>query len=332
MAGKRIVVTGATGNIGTSVVAALSEHPEVASIVGVARRRPSWEVPKTEWVAADVRDDLTVTFAGADAVIHLAWHFQPTHSPETTWRSNVLGSRAVFAAVVAAKVPALVHASSVGAYSPGPKDRPVDETWPTDGWPQAAYTREKAYLERVLDTFERDQPAVRTVRIRPAFVFKQAASQEQRRIFAGPFVPGKLLRPGLVPVVPDLSGLVMQTVHASDVAQAFTLAALGDVSGAFNVAADPVVDPQLLGELLHARPVRMPVPPLRALLAAAWQLRLVPASPDLFDAVLRLPIMDTTRARTVLGWSPKYSAREALEDFLKGLREPAALPTPPLAS
>ena len=51
-------------------------------------------------------------------------------------------------------VGAVVYASSVGAYSPSPKDRAVDEGWPTDGWPSAAYIREKAYLERVLDGVE----------------------------------------------------------------------------------------------------------------------------------------------------------------------------------
>jgi UDP-glucose 4-epimerase len=327
MTGRRIVVTGATGNIGTSVVRALSAHPGVASVVGVARREPTWSVPKTTWVAADVRDDLTTTFRDADAVIHLAWQFQPTHSPEQTWRANVLGSKAVFAAVVAAKVPALVHASSVGAYSPGPKDRPVDESWPTDGWPQAAYTREKAYLERVLDGFDED---VRVVRIRPAFVFKHAAAQEQRRIFASRLIPTRLV--GLTPIIPDLPGLVMQAVHTEDLAQAFTAAALGHVSGPFNIAADPVVDVPLLADLLHARPVRMPTPPIRAALALAWRLRLVGASPDLFDAVLRLPLMDTTRAREHLGWRPRHSSREALRELLTGLEHPTALPTPPLAS
>jgi len=50
----RIVVVGATGNVGTSVVEALADEPAVDSVVGVDRRIPRWEAPKTEWVAADV--------------------------------------------------------------------------------------------------------------------------------------------------------------------------------------------------------------------------------------------------------------------------------------
>ena len=82
-------------------------------------------------------------------------------------------------------MPALVYASSVGAYSPGPKDRAVDEGWPTHGWPGASYTREKAYLERVLDAFEARHPGVRVVRMRPGFIFKRESAHEQRRIFGG---------------------------------------------------------------------------------------------------------------------------------------------------
>ena len=328
-----MVVVGASGNIGTSVVAALADDPAVGSIVGVARRMPQWSAPKTRWVAADVaEDDLTEEFRGADVVIHLAWLFQPTHNPLTTWRANVLGSVRVFDAVARAGVPALVYSSSVGAYSPGPKDRGVDESWPTHGWPKAAYTREKAYLERVLDGFEPANPGVRVVRIRPGFVFKRESASEQRRLFAGPLLPNRLVRPNTVPVIPDLPGLRFQALHSADAAEAFRLAAARPVSGAFNIAADPVVDAALLAKCLDARVVPMPAWPVRTALSAAWRLHLVPASPGLFDAVLQLPIMDTGRARAELGWSPRHTSREAIEEFLRGLREGAGMPTPPLAA
>lgn len=332
-AGLRVVVVGATGNVGTSVVEALGGDPAVGTIVGVARRRPRWRAPKTEWVEADiVTSDLVEIFDGADVVVHLAWLFQPTHRPLTTWQVNVVGGRRVFAAVARAGVPAVVYASSVGAYSPGPKDRPVDESWPTDGWPTAGYTREKAYLERALDAFEREHPQIRVVRLRPGFIFKREAATQQRRLFTGPLLPGRLVRPGVVPVMPDLPGLRFQALHTADAAEAYRLAALRDVRGAFNVAAEPVVDGRLLADCLRARPVRLPAGLARAALAAAWHLHLVPASPQLLDAVLRVPLMDVSRARTELGWSPRHSAREAIEEFLVGLRTTGGLPTAPLAS
>jgi nucleoside-diphosphate-sugar epimerase len=333
--GGRIVVTGATGNVGTSVVKVLSEDPEIGSVLGLARRIPGWSPPKTEWAAVDLASeqaDVTGLLAGADAVIHLAWAFQPTHDPVTTWRTNVLGSLRVFEAVAAAGVPTLVHASSVGAYSPGPKERAVDESWPTHGWPDAAYCREKAYLERVLDTFERDHPGVRVVRMRPAFLFKRESASEQRRIFGGRFLPGPAARPELLPFLPEIPGLRMQALHTDDAAGAYRLAVhTRDARGPYNLAADPPVDTGLLGELLGVgRRVRLPRTVARSAIAAAWGLRLLPASPHLFDAVLRLPLMDCTRARAELGWRPVRTAPEVLEEFLRGFREGAGAATEPL--
>jgi nucleoside-diphosphate-sugar epimerase len=325
----RIVIVGATGNVGTSTLRALAADPAVTSLLGLARRTPDWKVDRTEWAAADITTaELAPLFRGADAVVHLAWAFQPTHDPEATWRTNVLGSVRVFEAVAEAGVPALVCASSVGAYSPGPKDRAVDESWPTHGWPGASYTREKAYVERVLDAFELRHPECRVVRLRPGFIFKREAAQEQRRIFGGPLVPNADAR--LLPIVPDIPGLRFQVVTAADAAEAYRLAVLGQVRGVFNIAADPVIGTPELAGLLDARPVRVPAGVVRAALAAGWHLNLIPASPGLFDAVLRLPIMAVDRARTELGWAPRQSATEALEEFLAGLREGDGMPTPPL--
>ncbi|MFJ7335622.1 SDR family oxidoreductase [Streptomyces sp. NPDC101116] len=331
--GKRIVVTGATGNVGTSVVRLLSEDPRIASVLGLARRIPDWSPPKTDWAAVDLAAEgsgLAEQFSGADAVVHLAWAFQPTHDPAATWRTNVLGSMRVFEAVATTGVPVLVHASSVGAYSPGPKDEAVDESWPTHGWPDAAYCREKAYLERALDTFERDHPATRVVRMRPAFLFRRESASEQRRIFGGRFLPGPAARPELLPVLPDIPGLRMQALHTDDAANAYRLALHSDVRGAFNLAADPPVDVRLLGEMFDARPVRLSRTVARSAIAAAWGLHLLPASPHLFDAVLRLPLMDCTRARTELGWRPEHTAPEVLEELLLGLRQGAGARTEPL--
>ncbi|GAA5116261.1 NAD-dependent epimerase/dehydratase family protein [Pseudonocardia adelaidensis] len=328
----RVVVVGATGNIGTSLVPALVADPDVTSVLGLARRSPAWRPDDVEWATADIAtDDVAAHLRGADALVHLGWLIQPSHDPILTWRVNVLGGIRLFRAAVEAGVRTIVHASSVGAYSPGPKDTPVDESWPTDGWPTAAYPREKAYLERVLDRIEAEHPQLRIVRIRPGFVFKRETGAEQRRLFVGPFLPNRLVRPSLIPVVPDLPGLRFQVVHSLDAADAFRRAVVRDVRGAFNVATDPVVDAQQLARLLGARPVRLPARPARAAVATAWQLRLTPASPHLLDALLRVPIMSTDRARSELGWQPRHDSLETLDEFLGGLRDGAGMDTPPLS-
>jgi nucleoside-diphosphate-sugar epimerase len=328
----RVVVVGATGNVGTSVLEALAGEPSVDTVVGVARRLPSLDFPKTQWVAADVADaDLTAIFRGADAVVHLAWLIQPARDRGLLWRVNVEGSTRVFRAVAEAGVPALAYASSVGAYSPGPNDRAVDESWPTDGTPTNEYSVAKVEVERRLDAFEREQPEVRVVRLRPALIFKREAATEQRRLFAGPLLPGSLVRPGLIPALPNIAGLRFQAVHSYDVGDAYRLAVVRDVRGAFNVAADPVLDLPAIARLLHARTFRMSARTARALAAAAWRLRLTPLPPGWLDMGLASPILDTTRARELLGWTPRHSGEEAIRDLLEGMREGAGLETPPLS-
>lgn len=326
----KVVVVGATGNVGTAVVRALAADDAVSQIVGVARRLPQWSPDKTTFVTADVAtDDLAPHLAGADAVVHLAWLFQPTHAPMVTWQANAVGSARVFEAAAAAGVRTVVYASSVGAYSPG-VGRRVDESWPTHSVPTPAYGREKAYVERVLDAFEARHPDIRVVRLRPAFIFQRWAASEQRRLFAGPLLPTALVRPGRLPVVPWPAGLRFQALHADDVAQAYRLAVVGSARGAYNVAADPVIDAEAIGELFGARVVQVPGRVVRAGLTAAWRLHLVPAEPRLLDLALQLPLLDTTRIRNELGWAPTVSSVDALREVLEAMADSAGGPTPPL--
>jgi nucleoside-diphosphate-sugar epimerase len=327
----RVVVTGASGNVGTSLLRALALDGDVREVLGVARRVPQLEVPKTQWARADIRqDDLVQLFAGADAVVHLAWAIQPSRDEAELRATNVEGSARVFDAVARAGVPSLVYASSVGAYSPGPKNRAVDESWPTDGIPTSSYARHKAEVERLLDRFEREHPDVRSARLRPGLIFKRESASEQRRLFGGPFLPGCLLRPELIPIVPDTPRLRFQAVHADDIAEAYRLAIISDVRGPFNVAAEPVLDPDRLAALLHARKVPVPAGVLRTAVAITWRLRLQPTPEGWVDMALAVPVMSTTRARTELGWHERQSSEDALMELLAGLREGAGTDTPPL--
>jgi UDP-glucose 4-epimerase len=327
----RVVVVGASGNVGTSVLRALAREPAVESVLGLCRRVPDAEFPKTEWREADVaRTPLRPFFQGADAVVHLAWLIQPGRDKQTLRAVNVDGSARVFRAAAAAGVHTLVYASSVGAYSQGPKDRRVDESWPTTGLSSSFYSRHKAEVERLLDRFEREHDRVRVVRLRPGLCFKREAASGIRRLFAGPLLPGALVRRALIPVVPAADRLVFQAVHSDDAGDAYRLALTTEVAGTFNVAAEPVLDPVTLGRILDARPVRVPGRLLRAGAAASFKLRLQPSEPGWVDMGLGVPLMDVTRAREELGWEPRHSAADALLELLDGMREGAGLDTPPL--
>lgn len=327
----RVVVTGASGNVGTSVLEALGREAKVKEIVGIARRVPAVEMPKVEWVAADVvADTLVPLFAGADAVVHLAWAIQPSRDEAVTERINVEGSRRVFDAVARAGVGALVHASSVGAYSPGPKERRVDESWPVDGIPTSFYSRHKAAVETILDAFELREPEVRVVRLRPGLIFKAEAASEIRRLFAGPFLPGFLIQKRLIPLLPRVPRLRFQAVHSRDVGEAYRQAVVREVEGAFNIAAEPEIGVEELCRLFGARSFPLPAGALRTAAEVTWKLRLQPSSPGWIDLALGVPSMDTTRARELLGWEPKLTSLQALEDLLRGLRNAEGGPTPPL--
>ena len=328
----RVIVVGATGNVGTSVLRSLEREDQVDSILGLARRTPSLTLPKVEWASADITsDDLVSHFEGADAVVLCAWLIQPSRDLNKLWMVNVEGSTRVMRAVKEAGVPALLYASSVGTYSPGPKDRAVDESWPTGGVATSYYARQKAEVERRLDRFERDAPEARIVRMRPGLVFKAEASQGIRRLFAGPFLPGVLARPSLINFVPEIENLRSQVVHSYDVGEAFRLAVTKEVRGAFNLAAEPVLDAREIGRILGARTFPFSASAVRAGADLAWRLRLQPVSPDWLDLSLNVPIMDTSRAREELGWTPEYSAGDALLSVLDGLAHNTGLDTPVLS-
>src|SRR3712207_4478134 len=103
----RIVITGATGNIGTALLRALHGGPH--EVVGVARRPPAGpEAPydAATWHALDLTredhtDRLRAAVRGADAVVHLAWGFQPSHRLDYLEELGVGGTRRVADAVAA---------------------------------------------------------------------------------------------------------------------------------------------------------------------------------------------------------------------------------------
>ncbi|MFC9358452.1 NAD-dependent epimerase/dehydratase family protein [Rhodococcus sp. NPDC057014] len=331
--GLKVVVIGATGNVGTSVVDALARESAVAEIVGVARRPSNPNPAQATFLTADAaHDDMNEIVRGADVVVHLAWLFQPTHRPQVTWTNNVLGAIRVFEAVADESVPALAYASSVAAYSPGPSGATVDESWPTHGWPTAAYPREKAYLERWLDAYETRHPSVRVVRMRPGFIFKRESATSQRRLFLGPLLPRRLVHPDRIPLAPLVDDLRVQVLHTEDAAAAYAAAVVKPVRGAFNLAASPPVDGAFLAQTFGARGVRVAPAIVRSAVAAGWHLHAIPASPGLFETVLQLPLMNCARARAELDWIPRHAPDEVLREFLLGLHDGAGLPTPPLIS
>lgn len=259
----RVVVTGATGNIGTAFLRAAANHPEW-TVTGVARRLPQREPPfsAAEWVACDLGANtatgpLQEALAGADAVVHLAWAIQPGAAEPSLHRTNVTGTRQLLGLLARAGVPHLVYASSVAAYAPAPRWHRVDEGQPCTGIPGSAYSQDKARLERMVRAFVEHNPAVLVAGGRPAAVLQREAGAQFARRVLSPLLPPALLGRAALPI-PLWSSLRGQVVHTDDVAQALWSMVTLRARGAFNLAAEPVLTAADMAEELGG--LRLPTP------------------------------------------------------------------------
>ena len=334
----KIVVVGATGNLGTALLERLQSEPEVTELVGVSRRRPDDTASPyagVTWHSLDIGlgdapTRLAPIFAGADAVVHLAWALQPNHDEPAMWKTNVTGTAAVLQAAADAGVRHILTASSVGAYSPGPKHRRVSETWPTGGIHTSHYSRHKAANERALDAFEEAHPTILVTRMRPGLVFQRRAATEIKGLFIGQRIPTRWLAAVRPPVIPLPSQTIFQAVHASDVADAFWRAIDRGASGAFNLAAEPLLDPPTIAHAIGAaRNIPISARAARLLVGITWKLRLQPTDPGWIDIAVTVPIMATTNARDILGWAPTISATDALKEVVNGMGDHARLGASP---
>lgn len=327
----RVAVTGASGNVGTALARALLAAGH--DVVGVVRRPPDRTGPygEVQWhsvdlTAAEAARQLTTAFEGADAVVHLAWGFQPSHDIDYLERLGVGGTAAVLGAVSAAGVPHLVHQSSLGAYSPGLDDTPVAESWPTGGIPTAPYSRHKVAAERLLDEVTAQRPELVIARSRPVLIGQRSAASGILRYVLPALVPAAVLR--VVPVLPVDDRLRLQLVHAEDVAQALRAMVEQRAAGPFNLAADGLVRVEDLAAALGARHVQVPVSVLRRLADLSWRAHLQQVDVGWLDMAYQVPLLDSARARAELGWTPRYDAAAVLAETLAGLRDAAHDDTP----
>lgn len=328
----RIVVTGASGNVGSALLRRLAADGG-HDLVGVVRRPPdrAGVLDGVEWASVDLsRDDraLRDAFHGADAVVHLAWGFQPSHREAYLEELGVGGTRRVVEAATATGVRHLVHMSSVGAYSPRRDAEPVDESWPTGGVQTSMYSRHKSAAERLLDQLEGGGPELVVTRMRPGIVGQRSAGSALLRYGLPAVVPRSAL--AHVPVVPLDRRLAIPMVHADDVADAVARALVGRVPGAFNLAAGPAVTADLIAAALGARLVHTPAAVLRAAVSASWHARVQPLDPGWIDMAFAVPLLDTSRAESELGWTAAKDAVAVLDETIEGMQDGASGSSPVL--
>ena len=327
LAGLTVAVTGATGNVGTALLRRLTDPASgVAEVRGLARRQPPATAPYdgVRWHLVDLGQStsealLPAFLDGVDAVVHLAWALQPGRQPERLRQVNVEGTRRVVRAAAAAGVRHVVHMSSLGAYAPAAVGQKVTEDWPVTGIPSAQYSRDKAAAEQVVREVVGRRSDVTLTVVRPTLVLQPVAGASIGRYFLGPLVYGAARAlPGAVARLLPLPAPALHVgfVHADDVSDALVRMLDRRAAGPFNLTADPLVDAGELARVLGTR--RLPVPAFlaRSALSAAFHARLVPTEPGWLDIGLRAPALDSSRARTVLGWTPQHRGDDVLRQFV----------------
>jgi nucleoside-diphosphate-sugar epimerase len=321
-----VAVTGPTGTFGFGLMPLLQAEPRVARIVGIARRpfdpaEHGWD--KLKYRRGDVRDQdaLREAFTGADVVVHLAFMITGTGSPETIRAINVEGTLNALRAARESGAKRFVYASSVAAYGFHP-DNPVGmtEDWPTRPAQRLFYAREKAELEQALRAEAEAAPQPELYLLRPPIVLGPHAAGAKGALPAPIAGAGRraLDLLGRVPVpIPVLApGMPLQFIHEDDVGQALLLCVLGEgPPGAYNIAGDGVLTGADVARELGLAPISIPAAVVTAAAKATAALPKPPGTPpavDWVEAISHPAIMDTTKAKELLGFRPRYSGLEAL--------------------
>ena len=254
--------------------------------------------------------------------MHLAWALQPGRRDELLHRVNVEGTRRVVGAAAAAGVGHVVHLSSLGAYAPAAVGQTVSEDWPTTGIPSSQYSRDKADAERVVREVAGRYPDLTLTVVRPTLVLQPDAASEIGRYFLGPvpFAAARLLPGPVARLLPlPLPQVSVGFVHSDDIAEALIRILERRAGGPFNLAAEPLLDGDQIARALGTRRIPFPASALRVLVQAAFLTRLVPTEPGWLDLGLHAPALNTSRARTQLGWTPAHRGDEVLQEFVAAL-------------
>ena len=173
---KKILVTGATGFIGSRLVIKLaSTADDVAILVRRSSDLSSLSevLDRIRIIHGDITDkaSLPAAMQGIDHVYHSAGlTYMGDRKNDLLYRINVEGTRNILEASIAAGVKRLVHVSSITAVGIAGKNNPVDETTP---WNFDAISLEYARTKHLgeLAVAEAVKKGLDCVIVNPAFVF-----------------------------------------------------------------------------------------------------------------------------------------------------------------
>jgi UDP-glucose 4-epimerase len=326
----RYVITGGSGYIGSRLVDLLSRREDTDQIVICDLAPPLEYRPKSQFERLDVRDRDAVRAVlertRPDALVHLAFIFNPVHDEHLMYDVDVNGTHNVLEAAGQAGTRQALAASSAAAYGAFPDNPvPLTEEDPVRGVPSYSYARDKTESDRICQLWAAKYPDRVMTIVRPCIVF-------------GPGVDNHLLRLWTkLPFTTDVGNLdnPIQFVHVDDVVDAVTRLLLGRHPGAYNLAGDGLMTLRESYELIGTPIRRLPLRAYRGLARAAWRLRASEAPPGQIEFALYNWIVSNEKVKRTLDWTPRYTSRETFELTMRanGKLPPAeppatAAPTP----
>ncbi len=326
MAGLIVLVTGMTRFVGSSLAGRLSARPGVDRVIGVDAALPEpaarARMGAAEFARVDIRNPLiakVIHAAGVDTVIHASASSTPASSAARSMAKemNVLGTMQLLAACQRAdSVRSIIVRSSGAIYGASSRDPAIfTEDMPARSVPSAGPGRDAIDIEAYVRGFGRRRPDVRIAVPRFADIIGPTVVTPLTRYFA------------LSPVVPTVLGRDsrLQFVHEVDAVAVLEQLALGDFAGSVNVAGDGVIT---VAQAIHrAGRLPLPLPPvgLNGLARAMRTFRVGGFSPGQVRSLSVGRVLDTSRLRTEVGYTPRYSTVEAFDDYASTL-QPAVPP------
>lgn len=303
----RVLVTGGSGFLGSSVVSGLAASG--LDVVSGDLRVPAEPVPGVEHVVLDVTDaalvDRVLAAHRPEVVVHLASIVTPgkDSSRELEYAVDVEGSGNVLDACLAHGVRRVVVSSSGAAYGYHP-DNPA---WLTEGYPVRgneafAYSHHKRLVEEMLAELRVSHPELEQVVLRIGTILGERVDNQITALFE---------RPRLLKIRGADSPFVF--IWDTDVAAVIRQAVTGEVTGVFNVAGDGAMTVDQIAEALGKPVMSIPEPVLRGVLAVGKRLGLTAYGPEQTMFLRYRPVLDNTRLKEVFGHVPSKTSREAFE-------------------
>jgi UDP-glucose 4-epimerase len=310
-----ILVTGAAGNIGSSLIEALSQKDWVETIVGTDIKEPSRKYPKCKFDIRDVRQSMDDIFKSEriDTVVHTAYVFAPIHDKRLMEDINKNGTRNIIKASAKFGVKQILYTSSTTAYGFHPdNDQPLTENSPLRGNDDFIYSKNKKEIEAIMHDFMAENPGITVTIVRPCIVIGPGFNN---------FITELLLRK--LVVIPA-NVMSCQFVHSKDLINVMSLLLEKRIPGIFNVSGEGAMTFQEMIRSLGNIPIPLPWSIIYPLNNLAWflRLRIITKFPSpVLKSAVNPWIASSEKLRKETGYQFKYDTRSAFADFVKSAKK-----------